>query len=340
LSHDAARAAADPQVAADPLLRLEAIARDALRSYPVDAAAAELTLLNISENATYRVDDPASGTSTVLRVNRPGYHTREAIESELAWIAAIRSDGVLRTPRVVATTDDLSVGVGRHPDGEQRHTVMFEFVPGVEPPEDRLVEDFVELGAITARLHQHARGWPRPAGFTRLTWDYDGSIGAAGHWGRWQEGLGVGPAEHAQLERLDQRLCERLAAFGDGPDRFGLIHADMRLANLLVDNGTVTVIDFDDCGFGWYLYDLGSSLSFIEHYPTVPAMIDSWVTGYRTVAELSAAEEAELPTFVLLRRLLLVAWIGSHADTELAQDMGEEYTQVSCDLAEDYLSRF
>ena len=41
-----------------------------------------------------------------------------------------------------------------------------------------------------------------------------------------------------------------------------------------------------------------------------------------------------------MRRLLLVAWIGSHADTDLAQGMGEEYTRVSCDLAEDYLSRF
>ena len=42
----------------------------------------------------------------------------------------------------------------------------------------------------------------------------------------------------------------------------------------------------------------------------------------------------------MLRRLLLVAWIGSHADTDLAQEMGEEFTRVSCALAEDYLTRF
>jgi Ser/Thr protein kinase RdoA (MazF antagonist) len=112
----------------------------------------------------------------------------------------------------------------------------------------------------------------------------------------------------------------------------------MRLANLLVDGRTVSVIDFDDCGFGWFMYDLGSSVSFIEHYPEVPAMIDSWVRGYRTQAPLSAAEAAELPTFVLLRRLLLVAWIGSHSDTDLARSLGVEFTQVSCDLAEEYLS--
>jgi hypothetical protein len=41
-----------------------------------------------------------------------------------------------------------------------------------------------------------------------------------------------------------------------------------------------------------------------------------------------------------MRRLLLVAWIGSHRGTELARSMGAEYTAESLDLAEDYLSRF
>ena len=319
--------------------RLEAFARDALRSYAAGPAA-ELTLLNVSENATYRVDDPASGERTVLRVHRPGYHSREAIRSELAWVRALREDGAVRTPAVVPTLDRAEIAVGRAPDGELRHAVMFGWVPGTEPPEDRLVEDFEELGAITARLHRHARKWARPAGFTRLTWDYERSLGALGHWGRWQDGMGVGPAELAQLGRLDQRLRERLAAFGTGPDRFGLIHADMRLANLIVEDGNVSVIDFDDCGFGWYMYDLGSSVSFIEHYPQVPEMIESWVRGYRGEAPLHAEDAAELPTFVLLRRLLLVAWIGSHADTDLARNLGAEFTQVSCDIAEPYLDKY
>jgi Ser/Thr protein kinase RdoA (MazF antagonist) len=101
----------------------------------------------------------------------------------------------------------------------------------------------------------------------------------------------------------------------------------------------VHVIDFDDCGDSWYLYDLAASLSFIEHEPYVPELVDAWVAGYREVAPLSAEEEAELPTFVLLRRLLLVAWIGSHAETETARGLGAGYTAGSCDLAEQYLSR-
>lgn len=321
--------------------RHELVARDALRRHGIGPDAV-LTLLNISENVTYAVDDPATGGRSVLRVHRPGYHSRAAIESELAWVTALRAEGVVRTPQVLPAPDGSLVVTGRHPDGEQRHTVRFAWVDGVEPAGERLVEDFAELGAITARLHRHARAWSRPAGFTRFRWDWETSVGPRGHWGRWQDGMAVGPAELDVLGRLAELLRARLAGFGDGPDRFGLVHADMRLANLLVDpadsSAGVTVIDFDDSGFGWFLYDLGSSLSFIEHEPQVPALVDAWATGYRTVAPLSAAEQAELRTFVLLRRLLLVAWIGSHSDTDLAREMGEEFTAVSCDLAEAYLS--
>jgi len=319
--------------------RLEVMARDALRHYGIGEEAG-LKLLNISENATFLVNDPVSERATVLRVNRPGYHSRKAIESELAWIQALHDENVVHTAKVIPTTDNSLVAVGRHFDGEERHGVLFEWIPGTEPTQDRLISDFEELGAITARLHKHARTWKRPDWFTRFRWDYDTSIGQQGHWGHWQDGMGMGPSELAILTRLDSTLRERLAAFGTLDDRFGLVHADMRLANLLVDGPAVTVIDFDDCGLSWYMYDFGSSVSFIEDHPDVPEMLDSWVRGYRSQAPLSKEDEAEIPTFILLRRLLLVAWISSHSETDLAKEMGEEFTRVSCDLAEEYLMRF
>ena len=251
------------------------------------------------------------------------------------------TEPVVRDARVVGreVADDADASrVGRLDQAEVGVVSADEWVDGVEPDATRLASDFVQLGAITARLHTHARTWSRPAGFTRFVWDYDTSIGDRGWWGRWQDGLGMGAEELAVLGRLDDALRRRLAAYGTGPERFGLVHADMRLANLLVSGEQVNVIDFDDCGFSWYMYDLASSVSFIEHEPYIPELIDAWVRGYRTVAELSADDEAELPTFVMLRRLLLVAWIGSHAATQTAQEMGPEYTTMSCHLAEQYLS--
>ncbi len=317
--------------------RVRGCAVDALAAYGGHRGAA-VELLNVSENATFLVSDPEAGRS-VLRVHRLGYHTEREIASELAWMDALRAEAGVRTPRVLPATDGRRVVTVAERDGAAaRHCVRFEFLPGTEPTTELTSTHFAELGEITARMHRHARGWPRTAWFTRFHWDYAAAFGEQARWGRWQDGIGVGPSERQVLTRLDHLLRARLAAFGTGPARYGLVHADTRLANLLVHDGSVAVIDFDDSGFSWYLYDLGTAVSFFEHSPEVPALVDSWLDGYRRVGQLSAEDQAEIWTFIMFRRLLLVAWIGSHRGVDIAAELGAGYTQGSCDLAESYLS--
>ena len=114
----------------------------------------------------------------------------------------------------------------------------------------------------------------------------------------------------------------------------------MRLANLLIDGDTVKVIDFDDCGFSWHLYDAATAVSFFEHEPHVPELLSAWIAGYRKALPLPAEDEAEMQTFVMLRRMLLVAWIGSHSETDLAKSMGVAYTEATAPMCEDYLKKF
>ena len=303
--------------------------------------AATATLCNVSENHTYRVEDPDSGAAYALRVHRPGYRNPLQIESELEWIDALRADGAVDTCVAVLGTDGERVVDVHLDDGATRNVVLFEWLPGVAPdPEGAdAVAGFRTLGAVSARMHMHARVWPRPAAFDRPPWDYEHTLGAGGHWGAWQDGLGIGPEERGLLDRLDRTVAARLDAYGRGEERFGLVHADIRLANLLVDGGHVRVIDFDDCGFSWFMYDFATSVSFMEDHPRVPELRDAWLDGYRSVAPLGAADEAELDTLVMLRRLLLVAWIGSHHTfaTEAAE-LGAGFTAGTCALAEQYLS--
>ena len=326
----------------DQRLALEDLANEALRLYPLGSGA-RARLINLSENATYRVDGAADKACYALRIHRDGYHSRAAVASELEWAMALRRSGVVITPSPVAGSDGEIIQSMAHASMSQpRNIVLFDWEAGVEPGiGDDLLGPFETLGAVTARMHAHARGWARPAGFTRLTWDFEASLGdTAPHWGRWRDGMGLDAGKEALFARTVAAIGRRLASYGKGPDRFGLIHCDLRLANLLIDGERVKVIDFDDCGFGWYMYDAATPVSFYEHEPQVPALIEAWVRGYRSVAELSAEDEAEILTFVMLRRLLLVAWIGSHSETELAQSMGVEYTRATVRVCEDYLRRF
>ncbi|MFG1358574.1 phosphotransferase enzyme family protein [Xanthobacter pseudotagetidis] len=296
-----------------------------------------LELLTISENATFRATGTGQG-DLVFRVHRPGYHTRAEIASELAWIAALRAEGVVATPRPVPLKDggliaDLTDG------STTRHVVAFEFFPGREPQEsDRLDGWFRELGAIHARLHAHSRRWARPEGFSRKVWNFESTLGAAPLWGDFRAGLGLDAPGRALLERTAQVLQRRLAPL-EAPENFGLIHADLRLANLLVEGDRLALIDFDDCGFSWFLYDFAAAISFIEHEPYVPALRAAWLDGYRAQAPLGAEADGQLDLYVMLRRILLTAWIASHAETPTAQAMGIPYTHGTLALAEAFLGR-
>jgi Ser/Thr protein kinase RdoA (MazF antagonist) len=162
-------------------------------------------------------------------------------------------------------------------------------------------------------------------------------IGPNGYWGPWRAAIGLDRAGGAVLDEALLLIRERIGRFGAGAERFGLIHADLRLANLLVDGTHLRIIDFDDCGFSWFLYDFATAVSFIEHEPIVPQLLDAWSAGYRRIAPLEAEEIAEIPTFVVLRRILLSAWLASHAEVPFARQFGSAYTEGTVRLAQQLL---
>ena len=321
----------------DVLDRVTRFAQRAALAYGC-APASTVRLLNVSENATYLVEHPDQGPC-VLRVHRLGYHTGAEIESELAWMDALRAEAGVRTPRVLPAPDGQRVLA--LPDAGRRAAAL------------RALRVPAGHRARRRRRHATSPSWARsPRGCTSTPASGPGRPGSPGSAGTTRRRSARSPAgdggRTASASARPSGTCSaglagalggRLARFGTGPGRFGLVHADTRLANLLVDGGRVSVIDFDDSGFSWFLYDVGTAVSFFEHQPHVPELVDSWLSGYRRVLSLPAEDEAEIWTFIMFRRLLLVAWIGSHQAAEIARQLGAGYTQDSCDLAERFLSR-
>jgi Ser/Thr protein kinase RdoA (MazF antagonist) len=290
--------------------------------------------LNISENATFALSDPR-GRELVLRLHRVGYSSLEEIRSELAWMEALSRDGVIQTAAPVPGADGDAVQILESRAGAAaRFAVAFERLPGREPDSRDAVHWFERLGEQTARLHGHARSWALPPEFRRKRWDFDAMVGPQGFWGPWRAAIGLDGPGVEILESALALIRQRLDRFGQGAQVFGLVHADLRLANLLVDGPRLRIIDFDDCGFSWFLYDFATSVSFIEHEPIVPDLLRAWCKGYRRTLPLSALHQAEIPTFVVLRRILLTAWLASHAEVPFARELGASYTQGTISLAQ------
>lgn len=303
---------------------------------PADAGAC---LINLSENATFLVE-AGSGYRRILRVHRAGYNSPLAIESELAWMAALQTDAGIATPSPVAGRNGALVQQNGTAQIAPRQMVMFEWLAGAEPdPDDDLVAPFYQLGQLAARSHLHSTGWTHPQPFERLVWNDDTIFGPAPIWGDWRDGPGVGPAEQAVLERAEKVLRQRLATYGRDRNRYGLIHADMRLANLLIEDGLTQLIDFDDCGSGWFMYDFAAAISFMEDHPQIPALRAAWLEGYQSFRSLTTADIAEMDSFILMRRMALLAWAGTHAHTKQASDVAPHFATGSAGLAEAYLTQ-
>lgn len=291
------------------------LATAALARYPASRRA-ELTFIRHGENATFRVDD--SERSFALRLARPGYHTAAGIRSEIAWMDALHAAGI-NTPRPVRgrngeVVQDIAI------EGRGHIAVAFEWVDGVPLPEATATDPWIQLGRIMARIHDHGRQWSPPAGFERPAWDAQALVGARPRWGT--------PCPAGAWSDTDRRLLlaardavrHRLSRFGTSADRFGLLHADLGFENVLVTNdGTAVVIDFDDCGPSWYLYEFASVLYPLENDNRFRDYFAALVAGYRGSAELTDDVLAELPTFLMCRRLATLGWMFSRPETQHAQ---------------------
>lgn len=316
---------------------LHTLANQSLSKWDVpDGATARL--INVSENATYLVEAPG-GYKSILRVHRENYHSHRAIECELAWLEALDREKVVTTPGYYLGRNGDPIQEGRVQGlDDPRYMVLFHFVQGKAPDESGdMTDGFEELGAIAARCHEHVLRWPKPDGFERLTWDVDAVFGDAPTWGDWRDAPEVDDTVKPTLEKVEATIRTRLDAFGRAPGRFNLIHADMRLANLLIDGGGTRLIDFDDCGWGWFLYDFAAAISFIEDDPRIPALKSAWIRGYRSVRAMSAGEEAEIDTFVMLRRMALLAWIGSHIEAPEPQELAPGFAATTARLGQAWM---
>ncbi len=301
----------------------------------------ELALLKHRENTVFQVTHPTSGERGVLRVHRTGYQTAASIISEFQWMQALGDVGV-RTPAVIPARDGALVITAQIDElPEPRLVDMIEWIQGQPPAEDNLVDSFRTLGELHARCHAHVRQWTLPAGFCRQAWDEAALLDGqhpiiAPAWENWA----LNAEQRALVLECREALRERLRQWGKEPDRYGLIHADLMPENLIVADDGMHLIDFDDCGFGWYLYDPASALLFYYGQDFYPDLLNAWAAGYRSVRRLTDEEINELPTFLLLRCFYGLGWLHTRRNSDAAQLFIEPLIALTSAIGQDFLSRW
>ena len=321
--------------------RLEQLARKALELWDLGAGT-ELTLIKYRENAVFAV--ATEDGRFVLRVHRAGYHSDSALRSELQWMAALNREGI-RTPEVIPAADGAMfkvVDVSEVP--EPRQVDVLAWVQG-EPlgsieagASGDAVSNYHIAGELMARLHNQAQHWEKPEGFTRQAWDLDGLLGEYPLWGCYWE---LEQLNHDQVELIQsarEKARVELEAFGYDRDRYGLIHGDFLPENLLLGDDGIRLIDFDDSGFGWHLFDIATSLFFLAEDANFEQIQRGFIDGYRTQRDLPDSHLDLLPTFFMVRGLAYLGWAHTRKETNTAKELTPMLIEGVCALATEYLA--
>ena len=251
------------------------------------------------ENHVYEMALPSGRAA--LRLHRAGYQSADAIGSELWWCAELARSG-LPVPAALPTQDGrllVPMQDGRHAsaiswmEGEALGEAGLPF----SQPLARLEQLYHALGSLLARLHKVTDELTLPQGFVRPSWDRDGLVGETPFWGRFWDHPAASPDQRLVMIRARDALRERLTG-GD----IGLIHADVLRENVLITEHSVSLIDFDDSGYGFRLYDLGTALVQVLALPEYPALRAALMDGYGTT------DRAMVDAFTMARTLASVGW--------------------------------
>jgi Ser/Thr protein kinase RdoA (MazF antagonist) len=284
--------------------RLRRVARAAVDRYGLPEG--RLTFLTHAENTTFRHDSTAG--RHLVRVHRPQRHGRDvdsamAIRSEIAWLRAIRAGTDLSVPEPLATEDGATT-VEASAAGETRVCSVLRWMDGRILDESARPVHLRRLGGAMARLHHQADSWVPPPDFVRIRWDHETFFGdvmvygvtpAAGCWG-------LLPAE---VRTRFASVGDRAAGVMENGHDWGLIHADLHLGNALFRGGDVALIDFDDSGHGFRVYELAVALWELRERPDYPAYRDALLDGYRAERDLDVTH---LDDFIAIRQVAFDLW--------------------------------
>lgn len=276
--------------------------RAALTQWGLEGA--EYSFVAGRENRVYLVRT-ASG-DFALRMKRPGYRQEDELRSELEWLAAMDRAG-LHVPRPLASR----AGRLLEPIGAGFADVV-GWLPGHQMGQSRKPLDlpdrigvFRAVGVEMARLHGACDAWQPPPDFRRCRWDIDGLLGEAPVWGRFWDNPTLDDVTRDLFLRFRQMARERLTLALVDLDH-GLIHADLVRENVLLDGPVIRLIDFDDGGFGFRLFDLATTLMKNMGESDYPDLKAALIEGYHSQRMLDLTH---LDLFIALRALTYVGWI-------------------------------
>ncbi|GER90220.1 homoserine kinase [Dictyobacter vulcani] len=297
--------------------QLRILAEAALTQY--DIGSARLTLVSHGDHAVFRVTSytkaglitPESTPQTdngrfALHLWWLDGFARSLWLSELQWLQALRRETELLVPEPVLNRAGAWMQTVQVEDIEQECIcILLRWVPGRSIDSGLTPTLFERVGTFMARLHQCARTFVPPSDFVRPRWDWQQVLGeqtvldpdfASTHC----DGL-IGDREYQILSDVAELSRDELKSIPTTADYYGLIHGNLQQNNYFFYKGHVSAIDFHNCNWNYYLFDIAITLSGIAGRSDEEQLRKAFFRGYGSVRKLPEQYEKWWRIFAALR---------------------------------------
>ena len=290
----------------------DAILQEAMQRYGI--AKDQIKTLDAFESFIYEFE---RGTASyILRVGHSFRKSEALIQGEVDWINYLARGGV-SVARAIPSENGKLVEVIDDGQGGQFFVTAFVKAAGQAPwDEGWTSERFETYGRLLGKMHALAVDYQPVSAWKRPEWD-DTSM-------KFIE-LYL-PASEVIAHQKYQSLLKHIYALPKDKTTYGLIHQDAHQNNFFMDaDGALTLFDFDDCAYSWFINDIAIVLFYISMdaeelgFPTVTAFTQEFMThflrGYRQAYTLPPNWFKQIPHFLKLRELELYAVV--HRDFDL-----------------------
>jgi Ser/Thr protein kinase RdoA (MazF antagonist) len=262
-----------------------------------------LVLIRYQHHAIYRLVT-SQGEHLLLRIAVGDRDSPDEFQAQIAWQEALWEDQ-LPVPEPVRTLDGSLVGSMKLDESGDAFCALMRWAHGRRIGNGAGILTMKQAGTLAARLHERSRRSRFSSEGNLPRWD----VTAIGEPERWTAGLNE--QARATICMAAQVVEDALLDLDMGPDSFGVIHADLHVGNLVLSEGRLVLIDFGDCGHGFYLYDLAIMLEVLRYRMSRRAetLGNAYLQGYSHVAALPKGAATLFPTFLVFRELINMKYV-------------------------------
>ena len=294
----------------------DAILHEAMARYDIAADAIEPR--GGFESYIYQFD--RGGAPAILRITHSLRRSPELIHGEVDWINYLAAGGATVAGALLSARGELVEEIDDGQGGRFLATA-FTYAPGRPPNMDDLTSERRRAyGRLIGRMHALTKDYtPANPTWRRGSWPavFEAEIRAL-----------LSGDDEAILDRY-LRLTERIERRPCDRDGYGLIHFDAHGGNLHLDGDTVTLFDFDDCVYNWFVADIAIVLFYAITNTDDPeartaAFLPDFLSGYREANRLDPRWLPAIHDFLTTREIDLYAVIKRSydlADGEAVEDI-------------------